>query len=133
MQVTGKSRPLSIAEVQETFPVQVYSQGELSYLGDTTADSRLFKLITASHREELNAVEDDIKKTSGELRKQLERSVEYWRLEGELRKVNTQLATTEAGIINAKQELGDLDKKLRLFLISTKKSLLLAGDMFVNH
>ncbi len=116
MQVAGKSRPLSIAEVRETFPVQAYSQGELSHLGDTTADSRLFELITTSHREELNAVEDDIKKTAGELRKQLEQSVEYWRLEGELRKVDTQLATTVAGINNAKQGLGGLKKETQIVL-----------------
>lgn len=111
MQVAGRSRPLSLTEVRETFPVQAYSQGELSHLGDATADSRLFDLITTSHREKLNAVEDDIKKTAGELRKQLEQNVEYWRLEGELRKVDTQLATTMAGITNAKQGLGGLKQE----------------------
>jgi len=105
MQVGAQKQPLSLDDARSMFPVQAYSQGELSHLGDETAESRLFELVTASHREDLEAVESDIQITSSLLLRNLAQSVELWRMEGEQRKIDAQLLTITAGIEKAKAGL----------------------------
>lgn len=102
MQVGAQKQPLSLDDARSMFPVQAYSQGELSHLGDETAEARLFELVTASHREALETVEGDIQITSTLLLKYLNQAVELWRMESEQRKIDAQLLTITAGIEKAK-------------------------------
>lgn len=116
MQVGAHKQPLSLDDARSMFPVQAYSQGELSHLGDETAETRLFELVTASHRELLEAVESDIQITSSMLLKHLAQSVELWRMESEQRKIDAQLLTITAGIEKVKAGLVGLAPETQAIL-----------------
>ena len=108
MQVGGQEKPISLSDAKTLFPVQAYSQGELSHLGEGKAENRLFELITAPDQSAFASVNKAIQDINGELRRLLGQAVEYWRLEGQRRKIDAQLITTKAGIDSIKQGLGGI-------------------------
>ncbi|MBD2767410.1 AAA family ATPase [Hymenobacter sp. BT664] len=109
MQVGGQEKSISMSDAKKLFPIQAYSQGELSHLGEGKAEKRLFELITAPDQASFDGVNKAIKDIDGELRRLLGQAVEYWRLEGQRRQIDAQLITTKAGIDSIKKGLGGLD------------------------
>lgn len=116
MHIAGNAQTLSLEDTRTMFPVQAYSQGELSHLGDDQAENRLFELITASHRSQLEAVENETKAVAGELRQLLQQVVEYWRLDSQRRKIEAQMTTINAGIEQAKLGLIGLEAKTQTII-----------------
>jgi chromosome segregation protein len=109
MHVGGQEKFLSIEDARSMFPVQAYSQGELSHLGDDKAEKRLFDLVTAPAHTALASTNKTIADVNGDIRRLLQQAIEYWRLESQRRKIDAQLITIKAGIGNIKQNLGGLE------------------------
>ncbi|GAB3843696.1 AAA family ATPase [Hymenobacter terrigena] len=116
MLVGGDERFISLDDAKTIFPIQAYSQGELSHLGDDKAEKRLFDLVTAPNQVAFAEVDKAIEDTDGELRKLLGQAVEYWRLESQRRKIDAQISTTKAGIDSIKQGLGGLAAETQAIL-----------------
>lgn len=116
MLVGGNEQFISLDDAKTIFPIQAYSQGELSHLGDDKAEKRLFELVTASNQVAFAAVDKAIEDTDGELRRLLGQAVEYWRLESQRRKIDAQLSTVKAGIESIKQGLGGLSLETQAIL-----------------
>lgn len=116
MLVGEKEQFISLDDAKTIFPIQAYSQGELSHLGDEKAEKRLFELVTASNQVAFAAVDKAIEDTDGELRRLLGEAVEYWRLESQRRKIDAQLSTIKAGIEGIRQGLGGLSIETQAIL-----------------
>lgn len=116
MLVGENERFISLDDAKTIFPIQAYSQGELSHLGDDKAEKRLFDLITAPNQAAFAAVNKAIEDADGLLRKLLGQAVEYWRLESQRRKIDAQLSTVKAGIESIKQGLGGLSPETQTIL-----------------
>lgn len=105
MRVQNLEQAISPLDARKLFPVQAYSQGELSHLGDEKAEKRLFDLITEPQREALNQVEKNRLNVASELREHLEQLIKNWQYEKEHRKLNAQLITLKAGLDNTMVKL----------------------------
>jgi len=116
MHVGGQERFLSIEDAKTMFPVQAYSQGELSHLGDDKAEKRLFELVTAPSQPAFAAANKAIADIDGDIRRLLQQAIEYWRLESQRRKTDAQIITLQAGINNIKQGLGGLESDTQAIL-----------------
>lgn len=111
MRIQDIEQVISPSDVRKLFPIQVYSQGELSHLGDKNAETRLFELITEPQRESINQVEQSISDIASELRECLEESVKNWQFEKESRKLSAEILTLNAGIENIQSKLQSIPKK----------------------
>ncbi|QDK77969.1 AAA family ATPase [Spirosoma sp. KCTC 42546] len=105
MRVQNLEQAISPSDARKLFPIQAYSQGELSHLGDEKAEKRLFDLITEPQREALNQVEKNRLNVASELREHLEQAIKNWQYEKEYRKLNAQLITLKAGLDNTMVKL----------------------------
>lgn len=105
MRVQNLEQAISPSDARKLFPIQAYSQGELSHLGDEKAEKRLFDLITEPQREALNQVEKNRLNIASELREHLEQATKNWQYEKEYRKLNAQLITLKAGLDNTMVKL----------------------------
>jgi chromosome segregation protein len=96
MDVSGKISILPPKDVRTLVPVQAFSQGELSHLGQDKAEARLMELVTAPAREEFAEITNQLATASDELVRQLGRRVTAWSLEQKKRRAEASIETTEA-------------------------------------
>jgi type III restriction enzyme len=96
MEVGATLSVLPPRDVRSMFAVQTFSQGELSHLGQDTAEARLMELVTEPDREIFENTAQQIKQAAEEIAAQLNRRVSAWGLEQRKRRTEAELVTTYA-------------------------------------
>ena len=105
--VNGESREISSGDAREIVPMQSYSQGELSLLGDDNASSKLFKLITSPYKEKMLKFGMDAKSVGSDIESLLDTMVKGWAKSSTVRLLEAEKATLLARVGSLKKQLGD--------------------------
>lgn len=108
MEVGGETRVLSPQDIRKLLPVQAFSQGELSHLGQDRAEGRLLELITDPRREQFERLSSRLDTASDDLSTQLQRLVRGWVLEQRKRTTDAERQTLTARVAALRQTLSDL-------------------------
>lgn len=93
--------PLHPSAVRNIFPIQPYSQGELSSLGERDAGDRVRHVLLSPRKTEVSVLEDQIANMKAQLRSLVERLVLGWK---------TQLTyeETKAKLANLREQLSSI-------------------------
>lgn len=105
MEVGGQSQVITPEEVRDLIQVQTFNQGELSHLGREKAEDRLLELITDPKRDEFESIENELKRISQQITKQLDRQIDEWGLQQKIRQYETEITTIQARITAQKELL----------------------------
>lgn len=98
-------RVVSPADLRNLLSAQVFSQGELSQLGDESASDRLLDLLTEPSRDILDEISKESTETSTKLRELLSKLQSAWSAERALRRLDVELATLDARINSLREQL----------------------------
>lgn len=109
MQVGSTQNTLTSKDIRSLIRVQTFSQGELSHLGQETAEARLMELVTQPERDLFDETDQQIRAAADDLAAQLNRRVSAWGLEQRKRRTEAELQTTEARLEAQRGELSSSD------------------------